>query len=294
MILHCTHQTTYQYRYEAFDSFNELRLMPLSDVNQTCLEFTVATLPNAKLYDYEEFGGRVHHFQAKRPHLKLDILATSTVSTHTGNPFEGLNMMEPDWDAYRTDQFRDRHIEFLLPSHYVPQIADSRHFAERLIEESATVANFLLRLNTVIRREFAYDPDATHVHSKIDDVFEQKAGVCQDFAHVMIACCRSVGIPARYVSGYLYLGSWSQLRGTQATHAWIEAMLPDGFWLSLDPTNDLLANDHYVRVHVGRDYDDVTPVRGIYTGVPAEYLDVSVTVAEIASHDVEPSQTIKA
>ena len=146
---------------------------------------------------------------------------------------------------------------------------------------AGSVAQFLLGLNAYIHDAFDYVPGATHVHSRLEEILDLGAGVCQDFAHLMIACCRSAGIPARYVSGYLFCGGHPEYRGNQATHAWLECPTPDGRWLSLDPTNNLLANDRYVRVHVGRDYADATPARGVYIGAPGAGLEVAVHVDKI-------------
>jgi transglutaminase-like putative cysteine protease len=143
------------------------------------------------------------------------------------------------------------------------------------------VVDFLLKLSRHLFESFSYDPDVTHVHSTVDEVLELGAGVCQDFAHVMIGCCRTQGIPARYVSGYLYSQQGSDMRGNEAMHAWVECALPDGRWLALDPTNNLLANDLYVRVHVGRDYSEVAPTRGVYMGTPAQSLEVTLSVERV-------------
>ena len=142
------------------------------------------------------------------------------------------------------------------------------------------MAKYAIDLGERIHDLLAYDADATHVHTPLSYVIEHRAGVCQDFAHLMLACLRAKCVPARYVSGYLYSGG-EGLRGDEATHAWVECVLPDGRWLGLDPTNRCLANDHHIRVHTGRDYDEVPPTRGIYTGPQAERLEVEVSVVRV-------------
>ena len=158
---------------------------------------------------------------------------------------------------------------------------DIRELVAGIYQPGISAASFLLRLNEHLHGYLSYDPDATHVYSTLEDVVAACGGVCQDFAHFALACARSAGIPARYVSGYLYGGPGSYLRGESATHAWFECLLPGGRWLALDPTNNLVAGDHYIRVHVGRDYTDVSPTRGAYVGCPASKLDVSVKVVEL-------------
>jgi transglutaminase-like putative cysteine protease len=213
----------------------------------------------------------------------LEIVAEAVVETRLANPFKGLNLMLPDWEDYAPSTFQEE-AEYLVESPYVTLNEKVRVIAEQVKESSnGSVADYLLRLASWIHNELTYDPDATHVHTKLNEVLELRAGVCQDFAHLMIACCRSMGIPARYVSGYLFVGGTDGMRGEQATHAWLECKLPNGTWLGIDPTNDLLVNDRYVAVHTGRDYTDVTPTRGVYVGTPATSLVVSVTVDRLDS-----------
>jgi len=282
MILRATHRTLYSYSMPSIESHNEVRLMPLTDANQRCIEFQLKIDPPCKIFSYDEPGGTVHYFGVRSAHPLLEILAEAVVETCLENPFEGLNLLEPDWDLYDEAASRQSYAEFLTEGPYVTINDEVRQIAERARTGSnGTVADFLRRLTRWIHETLTYDPDATHVHSKLEEVLALRAGVCQDFAHLMIACCRSVGIPSRYVSGYLFVGGAAGMRGEQATHAWIECLLPTGKWLGLDPTNDLLVNDRYVSVHVGRDYSDVTPTRGVYIGTPAKSLEVSVSVDRI-------------
>jgi len=252
--------------------------MPLTDSAQTCLEFRLRVNPPCKVFSYIEPGGTVNYFGVRYPHPRLEIVAEALVETRLENPFEGLNLLEPDWDLYTT-KLRQDHAEYLSESPYVVLNEEVREIAEEVRQSSnGSVSDFLIQLAHWAHESLTYDPDATHVHTKLHEVLELRAGVCQDFAHLMIACCRSQGIPARYVSGYLFVGGVDGMRGEQATHAWLECLLPNEKWLGVDPTNDLLVNDRYVAVHIGRDYTDVTPTRGVYVGTPAKSLDVSVSV----------------
>jgi transglutaminase-like putative cysteine protease len=269
----------------SIESQNEVRLMPLNDWTQTCIDFKLTVQPQCKVFSYEETGGTVHYFGVRSAHPVLEIVAEALVETKLENPFDGLNLLAPDWAFYDLPATKQDQAEFLSESpyvflnHEVAEIADSVRRAS-----NDSVADFIIKLAKWIHDSLTYDPDATHVHTKLHEVLEIKAGVCQDFAHLMIACCRSIGIPARYVSGYLFVGGIDGMRGEQATHAWLECLLPTGKWLSVDPTNDLLVNDRYVAVHTGRDYSDVTPTRGVYIGTPAKSLDVSVQVDRVDVH----------
>jgi len=263
----------------SIESQNEVRLMPLTDESQRCIEFKLRIDPPCKVFSYDEPGGTVHYFGVRSAHPLLEIVAEALVETSLSNPFDGLNLIEPDWHLYEAGAIRQANAEFLVESPYVPVNGEVRQIAETVRKNSnGAVSDFLRRLGTWIHDSLTYDPDATHVHTKLEEVLQLRAGVCQDFAHLMIGCCRSQGVPARYVSGYLFVGGSAGMRGEQATHAWLECMLPSGKWLAIDPTNDLLVNDRYIAVHIGRDYTDVTPTRGVYIGTPAKSLDVSVNV----------------
>ncbi len=277
MILRALHRTTYRYPFASRESHNEVRLRPLDDANQRCLAFDLRIEPAAKVFSYVEQGGTVHHFVVRTPHTELTIRAEATIETALENPFLGVNLVENDWTALAP--LVDRFPEFLASTPRVPILDAARELAES-VPVRASVAQYAIDLGERIHDLLGYDPDATHVHTPLSYVIEHRAGVCQDFAHLMLACLRAQCIPARYVSGYLYSGS-ENLRGDEATHAWVECVLPDGRWLGLDPTNRCLANDHHIRVHTGRDYDEVPPTRGIYTGPAAERLEVSVSVTRV-------------
>ena len=256
--------------------------MPLTDEFQTCLEFEISTKPVTPIYSYKEIGGTVHHFGLANSHRELEIYAKAVVETRLPDPFAGLNLINDDWSVYAGEGFRSLFAEYLVASHYVSLSPEAYELAASVRARSeGSVASYLLALGRQIYDEFVYDPDVTHVHSTIEEVLSLRAGVCQDFAHLMIGCCRTMGIPARYVSGYLYSHKGSGVRGEEAMHAWLECPMPDGRWLAVDPTNNLLANDLYVRVHVGRDYSEVAPTSGIYVGAPAESLDVTLSVERV-------------
>jgi len=279
MILHAVHHTRYEYPFPAQDSHNELRLMPLTLAGQKCLEFSLEVTPHAPVFSYEDFGGTVHHFGIRERHMSLDIVANAIIEMTDINPIAGLNLINPDWDFYALERTRQNFAEYLGGSPYVHIIRQAADLASNLRSAGQSVATFLIDLNRFLYRFLEYDPGVTNVHTTLEEVFELRAGVCQDYAHLMIACCRSQGIPTRYVSGYLYGGKG--IRGEQGTHAWVECLMPDGRWLALDPTNNLLANDHHIRMHVGRDFGEVSPTRGVYVGPMANLLHVGVSVVEV-------------
>lgn len=277
MTLRISHRTLYDYAIPARRSQNEVRLMPLDDAFQRVRAFDLDVTPQVRVFRYDDIGGVVHTFGVHDWHDRLEIRVEAEVDTLLANPFDGLNLLDDDWDGIDNDRVRHDYAEFLAPSRFAPRHPGAEMLARAVRRPNQSVAGYLVDLNHHLARLLKYDKDATHVHSTLAEVLDIKAGVCQDFAHVGIACCRSMGIPARYVSGYLLVERGSGMQGEQGSHAWLEALLPNGRWLAIDPTNSLLANDRYVRVHVGRDYADVTPVKGVYTG-PKAKLTVSVNV----------------
>lgn len=277
MILRITHHTRYEYEGSASESHNELRVTPATDERQRRLDFRIVTIPAARTFPYEMPGGIMHSFTIRAPHESLDVTAVSEVETHSLNPFARLNLVHSDWEALALAAHSAEASDMLQDSRYV-KVDDQVAELAASIPVTTSVAKWLISLSETIFGMLAYDSDVTNVHSTVQEVLSLRAGVCQDFAHVMIACCRSRGIPARYVSGFLYCSAGEELRGNMATHAWVECMLPDGSWMGIDPTNSVLTNDHHVKVFVGRDYADVTPTRGIYVGPRTRKLDVSVTV----------------
>lgn len=284
MDLFVTHRTHYLYAGPCIDSHNEVRLQPATDENQICRKFQLLVDPKTEIFSYHTPFGEVHHFSVLENHSHLDITAESWVSTSKQNPYSSLNLVESDWDLYHSDQMRQRYSEYLTESHYVNTSEERLRWVEKARKEDhSNVMSFLFRLKEMIFESFEYQTGATNVHTKLDEVFKEKAGVCQDFAHVMIGICRSAGIPARYISGYLYLGDDHQLRGTQATHAWVEVPTPEGKWIGIDPTNNILADDRYIKIQSGRDYSDVTPTKGVYKGYPTLELNVEVSVDRLES-----------
>ncbi len=302
MRLRIFHTTRYVYPIQASESHNEVRLMPLSDDDQTCLDFRLRLTPETRIYAYDLPSGRVHYFDTRTRHSELAIHAESLVITHRQNPFRFLPAGGDDAEDtafYRRESVRQDYAEFLTGTGRVQLHPETDRIAAIALKQAsgAGTVPFLMALTRQLYRVLAYAPGATSVNSSILHVLEHREGVCQDFAHLMLAICRRQGIPARYVSGYLYTGEERPaandgaaasppadpeaphgLVSGNAMHAWVECLLPDNRWHGFDPTNNLLTNDYYVKVHTGRDYGDVPPVRGVYRGPFAHTLEVSVLV----------------
>jgi len=276
-----THRTTYTYDADVHESFNEVRLRPVSDEHQTCLDFTLSIDPPASVITFADYyGNAVHNFSVPYLHGSLRIEATSDVVTFAdasrprGGPREGEPDRSPPLAVLTTEpQFTNDHAEFLIPSTYADLEPVTGEIAQAILaaDPEQTAWDFLQAAADQVRQRLEYRIGSTTVYSPVAEVLEVGSGVCQDFSHVLISICRHAGLPARYVSGYQ--GSVSE---SEASHAWVEAFLPPYGWVGFDPTTGGACTGRHVRVAVGRDYADVTVVRGTYRGGRALDLDVSV------------------
>jgi transglutaminase-like putative cysteine protease len=284
------HRTSYRYASEVFESFNEVRLQPLACATQTLLDFDLLIEPPATAISFRDYyGNAVHNFGVAYLHDSLVIEATSDVVTHAGaddplgGPAEGEADASPALGALVADEaLADELAEFLGRSAYIPLRGDSAALAEALLAEDpqASALAFLTRAADHVRGRLEYRVGATTVNSSVAEVLAVGSGVCQDFAHVLISLCRHVGLPARYVSGYL--GSVSQ---ATASHAWTEAYIPPYGWLGIDATLGKLCTGQHVKVGVGRDYADVSVLRGTYQGGGQADLEVQVRCEPLGGVD---------
>ena len=279
MHLRVLHRTAFTYAGKAHDSFNEVRLRPINDATQRCGEFKLHLTPGATPREYDDFyGNTVHYFELADNHTKLVIEAVSTVETVPLAARPPVPRV-PAADLERAAE-REMFAEFYNSSHYVPLDVELwREAQDALSEGRGDVWSDVRRLGAHIYRTFAYKPKSTGVNTRATDALKLRMGVCQDFAHVQLGLCRSLGIPARYVSGYFF-NNTRRPREIEASHAWIEAYIPGHGWAAFDPTHDRPADERYVKVAVGRDYADIRPVNGTYRGAPTRSLKVEVTVRE--------------
>ncbi len=276
-----THRTAYTYASPVHESFNEVRLQPLSDETQTCLAFDLAIDPPATVITFADYyGNSVHDFSIPYPHDHLTIEATSDVitfadaATPIAGPRPGESDLSPLLANLAADPLiADEQAEFLGPSTYVALEDASHDLARSLLaaNPATTAFAFLQRAAAHIRAHFTYRLGTTNVHSTVAEVIAVGSGVCQDYAHLLLSLCRHVGLPARYVSGYL-----GDVARSGASHAWAEAfVLPYG-WVGIDPTLGVPCTGRHVKIAVGRDYADVVVVRGTYRGSAEATLDVEV------------------
>jgi transglutaminase-like putative cysteine protease len=266
MKLSIEHQTIFSYDQPVRESVGELRLRPRDEDGQHCLSFRLATEPQTAVNQLaDRFGNAVHAYSVLPAHSRLVVNAASLVATS-----------ETPLIAAPPLTLLQRH-DFLSASPYVPGDDDLAAFARAQAPLGAGAEQTALALNAAIYEQFDYQPGSTDISTTAAAVLAGRRGVCQDFAHLLIALCRGLGLPARYVSGYLYD---AKLRpgAIVASHAWAEVFLEDRGWLGLDPTHNCVTGPDYVRVAVGRDYADATPARGVFQGGAHETLEVQVRV----------------
>jgi transglutaminase-like putative cysteine protease len=277
--LDVVHKTRYSYAAPVRDSFNELRVRPQTNAHQECERFLLRVLPAVRLRHYLDLhSNHVNFFELAEPHQSLEIECRSQVRTSALELPAGPAF--PLERAAECARMQDCH-EYLQPSRYVDQSPEAWRLA---LDATSGVSDLWLAARAVmdlVHAQFSYSPGATTVHTRASEALAERRGVCQDFAHVMIAMCRALSIPALYVSGYLYNGPKQLLRGAQASHAWCEVYVPGFGWRGLDPTNGQPADDRYVKVATGRDYADVAPVRGRYRGTAEQRMQVEVDVQRL-------------
>jgi transglutaminase-like putative cysteine protease len=269
------HRTRYVYATPVRDSFNEVRLEPPSNAGQTLESFLLRVLPAVRLNRYSDFYANwIHHFEVPEPHPYLLIESQTRVKTHPLPPLAGDAEPCPLEKLDHARNIEHCH-DFLQSSRYVEIEVEPWRLAVDAIAGQTDVWQSALALMRFAHDFLNYEPHATHVHTHMHDVITQRRGVCQDYAHLMIGLCRSVKIPARYVSGYLATETAS------ATHAWVEVFIPTAGWLGLDPTHNCQIGDTYVKIGVGRDYADVPPVAGNYRGTLNRQMEVEVKIAPV-------------
>jgi transglutaminase-like putative cysteine protease len=289
---HVTHRTEYEYESEVSASYGQLHLLPRDLPSQRCLSATVTIDPPAEVYRerIDFFGNRVSFLAIHEPHSALRVTASSLVEVEE-RPDHGSRFGDRPWelarDAVRRGELADpvQATEFVLRSPLVEGADVYRQYASASFTAGRELLDAVSSLSAQIHADFAYEPGSTSVTTPLADVFERRKGVCQDFAHLGIACLRSIGLPARYVSGYLETDpppGRPKLIGVDGSHAWLSVLVPDAGWLDIDPTNNQFVNGRYIVTAYGRDYGDVPPMNGvIYTEGKTESLKVVVDVVAV-------------
>jgi transglutaminase-like putative cysteine protease len=278
MYLRVFHRTRYRYRTPVSDSMNEVRLRPATDDPDRLTFFLLTVHPPRRLQHFrDEYFNYVQWFEIPEPNSELVIEATSQI--HTTPQFsQDAPPLGVHFDDLKSSEETDILRPYLTSSRYVDVNHDIWRLAVDVREERQDVFETAQAIMGYVNANWTYSPKFTSATTHMSEVMTDRRGVCQDFAHVMTGLCRSLGIPARYVSGYVYTGPDSHLRGGQSSHAWCEVWLPGRGWFGLDPTNNTFADERYVKIATGRDYDDAAPVRGRFKGPPGATAALEVVV----------------
>ncbi len=282
MTFRATHVTTYSYSNPVSICHNEVHLHPRATGRQSVQrsDLKVEPTPNYVHNHKDYFGNAVSYFAIHGSHTKLVVTAESIVDVH---PFEPpIAGLTPPWEVVRDEVSMHESEETLDAFQYLfdsPYVKTGPAFAEFAMPSFTEGRNFLDAARDLCHRifvEFKYDQKATSISTPAEEVLAARHGVCQDFAHVMIGCLRSMRLPARYVSGYLRSGP--KMIGAEASHAWVSAYCSGFGWLDFDPTNDVIPSSNHLTVAWGRDYGDVSPVKGVAIGGGEQTIDVAVGV----------------
>jgi transglutaminase-like putative cysteine protease len=266
------HRTQYTYASPVYESFNEVRLHPVSDEWQQVNDFLLKVLPATRLRHHRDFYSNiVHHFDIPEPH---PVLVVESFLHVTIRPRPPLSATDTPFPLARIGEAarESRIFDFLQESRFVDMAPETWRFALDATAGAADTWQAALAIMRSVHERTKYESNSTNVHTHMSDVLRERRGVCQDFAHVMIGLCRAVKIPALYVSGYLATEIAS------ATHAWVEVLIPGIGWRGLDPTHNRQCDENYVKIAVGRDYADVPPVTGNYKGTTDRKMEVSVKI----------------
>ncbi|HEX7480928.1 MAG TPA: transglutaminase family protein [Polyangiales bacterium] len=289
MKLRMVHCTTYVYTDAVTTSHHEARLTPRDGEHQRALthELTITPEPKTRRRRFDYFGNRVVHFSLSESHRELEIVSQSEVEVSPGRVPELATT--PPWedvrDHLRNTRQRDALDAFAMcmDSPYVVRFAELAEYAAPSFTPRRPILQAVRELVSRVYTDFTYDPRATEVSTPLSDVLQHRRGVCQDFAHLVIGCLRTQGLAGRYVSGYLLTHpppGKTRLVGADASHAWLSTFVPDHGWVDFDPTNDLIPAGEHVTVAYGRDFSDVTPIRGVILGGGKHQLRVAVDVVQ--------------
>ena len=277
-----THNTQYSYSSLVNLCHNEARLTPRSFAQQVCTqsEFTVDPEPTSYRERKDFFGNTVCYFTIQRPHQDLSVTVTSHVEVKESQKRPDI-VWETVQERLRTDQNAEilEVRQYIFDSPMIQEMPELHVYAESSFTKGRPLIEAVEDLINRLYEDFAYNPGFTTVATPLAEVIKHRRGVCQDFAHLGIGCLRAMGLAARYISGYIETVAQpdqEQLVGADASHAWFSVYLPDIGWIDFDPTNNQIPTDQHITVAWGRDYSDVTPLKGVVFGSGTHELSVSV------------------
>lgn len=269
------HITKYEYDRPVKESMNNIMVYPYQSAEQETLQLDVLITDKPEVFTYVDYwGNKTGSFNLLRPHRELVIESKLIIRTLTQQNQLPGNCLLKDMEAAIGN---DLHLLELARTSPVKAIVQMREYVSKLSNSTKPVSAIVADTCAFIFKEFTYIKGITTIETTVDEILEKKAGVCQDFAHVMLEMLRMMGVPSRYVSGYICPNK-NGMRGEGATHAWVEAFIPGFGWAGIDPTNNVWVSNHHVKLAVGRDFTDCTPVKGSFKGPARQSLSVYVSV----------------
>ncbi|MEO6177106.1 MAG: transglutaminase family protein [Flavobacterium circumlabens] len=290
-IFKIVHLTKYQYNYPIKESINEIRLFPHHFENQEVLQYQILITHNPDVDISEDYyGNRVGNFNVLEAHSEMTIESRMLVRVNH-------SLKIPDIDPTSVDDIQEEKQKsiLLLRLCYRDDIQKQNEIVEILKTikiENKSIIEIAQQCNTYVFENFTYTKGITNIETTVDEILTLKKGVCQDFAHILLQLLRTAGIPSRYVSGYICPNE-SGLRGEGATHAWVEIYTPKQGWLGLDPTNNIWTMDNHVRLSVGRNFTDCTPIKGTFKGLARQTLSVCVSIGYEDGRQFEEINDVK-
>ena len=287
-VFYIRHRTHYKYSGFVIDAANEIKLYPLEDEFQKVNEhhMHISQQPTVHtITDY--FGNTTGFFSLIVPHDELLIESLVAVDMMPRQLAQRNPNSSEVWEKIRSDNVQLEFHDYVRPEQAVCRL-EMQHAIHEIMDREQHPLDTILELSEFIYKNFTYKKGVTNIETSIDEIWKLKAGVCQDFAHLLLYMLRLMGVPCRYISGYICPGS-SEWRGEGATHAWAEVWLPDTGWVGIDPTNKCLAGERHVRIATGRQFSDCTPVKGTYRGGSEHTLEVTV---KFGSRSFEEAETI--
>ncbi len=286
MLFEIVHRTDYRYGHPASEAYIEARLSPPSFPGQEIVAHAIEFAPASPLSTYTDyFGNTVTFYSLTLRHERLAVTNRLTVRTHeTTRATEALDVTTAEARQLFASKLTDI-FDYLQPTTSVPTGGVAKEWARKFFPGDASLGEALEALNSTIYDKFEYRTGSTDNSTPLDTVWKQKAGVCQDFSHVMLSILRTAGIPARYVCGYIESdppkAGTPKLVGSFATHAWVEALTPGMHWVALDPTNNQWCGPRHVTMAYGRDFSDASPLRGTFKGSGAQMMKVKVSMKRL-------------
>jgi len=290
MLFDVVHTTDYRYSEPVSEAYLEARLTPPHREEQQIISHKIEFQPGAAMSDYVDyFGNSTTFYSMTLRHERLTVTNRMTVETKHRKPFgEALALPLAEARQILTSSLTDI-FDYLQPTPAVPTGGVSTEWAKKLLRGNIPVGEAVESLNRAIHEKFEYKPGSTELNTPLATVWKKRAGVCQDFAHIMLSVLRTAGLPSRYVCGYIESDAPSEpgpggrkLIGSVATHAWVEVMLPGMQWLALDPTNNQWCGERHITVSLGRDFEDAAPVRGTFKGSGSQSMKVRVTMKRLS------------